>query len=387
MQKVSYKEHFDYSLVTAILPRQTSGHVIEQVMASGAANAMAINARGTLIKDKWYHSFLPSLSPEQEIVRFLVPNSETDHLMEQVVMLGKLKQFGAGSIYCHNCEELYCSNDFPLWKAGNYRFESVSFDIRFKKDLVAILYIAQKEQTEAITRAAIRAGSQGPTISYLEGIGLRDRLGILRITKKPEKELIMAVVDRYDFDAVFQAMADAGKVDQPGSGFLFQVPVTKGLTNLASIFHAEKHSASIQQMVKAIDDLQGSTHWRANRLLIHDKKVSDWQHGKNVIKNASLLGSICHRKDVEILLDTALQMGVPGSSLSYWRFIESKCEHTEAGKRINREFGFLSMILAPEKVAPLREAMQETSKEHKMRETCFLNYSIPLARTFRGKKI
>ena len=84
--------------------------------------------------------------------------------------------------------------------------------------------------------------------------------------------MITIVVDEYDVDAVFNAMAEAGKINEPGRGFVYQCPVKRGLTNLASVFNPEKHSASIQQIIRAMDGLHGSTDWRANQLLIHNAR-------------------------------------------------------------------------------------------------------------------
>ncbi|MEM6820404.1 MAG: hypothetical protein AAF558_00485 [Verrucomicrobiota bacterium] len=380
----TFSSHSDYSLVTAILPRQSTHRVLEEVLASGASHALTINARGTLMKERWYQSFLPTLSPEQEIIRFLVHNSEADHLMEQIVMVGKLRLYGAGSIYATPCCELTCADDYPLWRTGNYTFESVSFDIRFKKDLVALVQIAQKGEADVIARAAIKAGAQGPTISYIRGIGLRDRLGILRITKKPEKELIVVVVDKYDLEAVFEAMARAGQVGLPGRGFLYQVPLSKGLTNLASVFNPEKHSASVQQIIRAIDEMQGDTHWRANQLLIHDPKAVEFKRDtRGIIKDSVVFNVLCHRKDTEILLDNALSFGVPGASVSNWRCAESQAKQTKGGLRLNREFGNISMILSEEVIAPLQKSLKAAICKHEMKETCFFSYDAPIAKTFQ----
>ncbi|MEM9444593.1 MAG: P-II family nitrogen regulator [Verrucomicrobiota bacterium] len=380
--KVFHNRH-GYCLVTAILPRHSTHRVLEEVLESGAAYAFTINARGSLIKNRWYQSFFPTLSPEQEILNFMLPLSDADHLMEQIVMAGNLRNYGAGSIFAVQFNELICAEDYPLWEAGKYTYESTSYDIRFKKNLVAIHHIAQKEDTDAITRAAIHAGAQGLTISFMRGIGIRDRLGLLRVTKNHEKELITVVVDEYDVDAIFQAMAQAGHVDQAGRGFVYQMPICKGLTNLSSVFHPEKHSASIQQIVRAIDEIQGNTHWRANQLLIHDPKASEFKDdNRHTIKKAVALGAVCHRKDTEMLLDKALEFGVPGASVGNWRLAEAKAKCTEGGLRMNREFSCIMMILDAEVIDPLRDVLQEVISDSGMKETCFFTIPAPIAKTF-----
>ncbi|MEM7396985.1 MAG: P-II family nitrogen regulator, partial [Verrucomicrobiota bacterium] len=220
--------------MTAILARASAKAVVDTILHSGSAHVLAMNARGSLMKEKWWHFFLPTLSPEQEILSFLVPESDTDHLMEEIAMAGKLNLYGSGAIYAINCDMYAPADDFPQWKPGRYQFVSEDFDIRFKENLVALTHIVDRGETDAIVKAAIKAGSQGPTISYVRGYGLRDRLGLLRITKNHDKEMITAVVDECDVDAVFDAMAEAGKINEPGRGYIYKSSVKRGLTNLAS---------------------------------------------------------------------------------------------------------------------------------------------------------
>ncbi len=379
----AFQTHYQHALVTAILPRQSLGRVLSEVLASGATQAMGVSARGALLQQKWYESLLPAIAPEQEMLHFLVPESEVDVLMEQIVMVGKLRLFGAGAIYAVPCEELTCSADFPLWMPGHYRFQSESFDIKFKTGLLALVHITDRAAAAPIAQAALKAGAGGATITYVRGYGLRDRLGLLRITKSHDKELITVVVDEYDRDAVFEAMAVAGRVDQPGRGLIYQLPISKGLTNLASVFQPSKHSASIQQMVRAIDEMQGGTDWRANPLLMHDPKARDFGGQRpNTSRDLKMLNILSRRKDSEMLVKFLFDYGIGGASVSNWRFTDANCEQTHGGLRLNREFGSISLILAPHEVAPLTEALQQKILENEIPETCLLTHSIPFARTF-----
>ncbi|MEM7010609.1 MAG: hypothetical protein AAF585_03905 [Verrucomicrobiota bacterium] len=382
-----FREFEDYSLVTAILPQSSTRKVLEAILSSGAPHALAANARGSIIKNYWYQSLLPALSPEQEILSFLVPNEECDHLMEQVVMEGKLQQFGAGSIYATPCDHLTCANDFPIWTPGGYSFESVSYDIQFKKELSALVLITEKGAADGIARAAIRAGSPGPTISYVRGYGLLYRLWLLRITKTHDKEQITAVVDRYDVDAVFEAMAQAGKIDRPGRGILYEVPISKGLTNLASVFHAQKHSASIQQIVRAIDEIQGGADWRANHLLIHDPEAEEIKaHSKQVIKTRCIFTILCHRKDTDDLLKKSLNCGVPGASIRYWRFAQANAEHTTGGQRINQETGSITMIVDSDKAPDLQRVLREYIVQKELKQACIFSHAASAMKTYISSK-
>ncbi|MDF1756159.1 MAG: P-II family nitrogen regulator [Verrucomicrobiales bacterium] len=372
-----------YSRVTAILPRQSTLKVLKEVMDSGAAHAMTTGGRGSIIQENWYQSLLPTLSPEHDMLRFLAPTSDTDHLMEQIALVGNLRHYGGGSIFATPCLDLSCSETFPVWHPGEYTFESVSFDIVFKQDLTAIILVTDRNSADGICRAAIKAGAQGPSITFVRGYGLRDRLGLLRITKSHDKEMITVVVDKYDLDAIFQAMAQAGRVDQPGRGLIYQVPISKGLTNLASVFQARKHSASIQQIIRAIDDLQGNTDWRANQLLIHDPKAEEFAaNTQGVTKNLISLNVIARRKDVEMLLQYILGIGVKGASVSNWRLIEGDAAETKGGSRINHEVGCLTMLVPRSKSASLVEQIRDRLEENDYRGSCIFSTEVPVAKTF-----
>jgi nitrogen regulatory protein PII len=379
----SFSTSVSYSFVTAILPRSTAGLVTQEVLQSGAAHVLSMNSRGALIQQHWYQSFLPAVSLEQEMLHFLVPSEEADRLMEQIVIVGKLQLYGAGAIFATPCEEFFCSEDYPLWTAGGYQFESKSFDIRFKQELIALTHIADRGFAETIARAAIKAGSQGATISYVRGYGLRDRLGLLRITKQHDKELITVVVDKFDLEAVFQSMAQTGKVDQPGRGFVYQLPVSKGLTNLASVFMPQKHSVSIQQMIKAIDALHGGTHWRANPLQIHDSRAREFaSNNQGVSRDITLLNVVCQRKDSETIFKSFLGHGCSGATVYNWRLAEPNSVTNATTLRVNRELGCIALVVPNGKVTALLELFRALVTAHEMKCTCCFTQRVPLAKSF-----
>ena len=372
-----------YSRVTAILPRQSTLKVLAEVMESRAAHAMTTGARGSVIKENWYQSLLPTLSPEHDMVRFFVPNSDIDHLMEQIALVGNLQHYGGGSIFATTCLDLRRSKSFPTWRPDEYTFESVSFDIVFKRDLIAIILVTDRDGADGICRAAIKAGAQGPSITFVRGYGLRDRLGLLRITKSHDKEMITVVVDQYDFDAVFQAMAQAGRIDQPGRGIIYQIPIFKGLTNLASVFQAKKHSASIQQIIRAVDELQGNTNWRANQLLIHDPKAEEFAADtEGVTRDLVSLNVIARRKDVEIILQYLLSIGIKGASVSNWRLVEGDAAQTRGGARINHEAVCLTMLVPGAKTASLVEQIEGRLEDSDYTGVCIFTTEVPMAKTF-----
>ena len=87
----------------------------------------------------------------------------------------------------------------------------------------------------------MQSGAPGPTVTFGEGGGVRDKIPLLRITKGPEKEFVWCVVEKSDADDIFSSMARAGKITEPGRGFMYSIPVHNGLINVSSTVSSSAH--------------------------------------------------------------------------------------------------------------------------------------------------
>lgn len=87
--------------------------------------------------------------------------------------------------------------------------------------LEMITIIVQRGMGNTVAKAAIDAGAQATTISFARGTGIRERLKFFGIAIHPEKEVIFTVVPQSVSDKVYDAMAKAGKLHEPGMGFIF----------------------------------------------------------------------------------------------------------------------------------------------------------------------
>ncbi len=101
---------------------------------------------------------------------------------------------------------------------------------RYLTDLRLITCIVERGKADDVAKAAMAAGAPAATIYFARGSGIRERLSLmLKIAISPEKEVIDTVVPREVSEAVFQAMVDAGRLETPGKGFIFMLPVSKAL--------------------------------------------------------------------------------------------------------------------------------------------------------------
>ncbi|MCO5069246.1 MAG: P-II family nitrogen regulator [Kiritimatiellae bacterium] len=109
------------------------------------------------------------------------------------------------------------------------------------KALKLILAIVQRGRADDLVKAAIRAGAPAATVWHGRGQGIRERLGLLGLAIQPEKEVVLTVVEEWLLDAVVAAMVKEGKLDQPGIGIIFVLPVERAVGMVAT---AEQGSAA-----------------------------------------------------------------------------------------------------------------------------------------------
>jgi nitrogen regulatory protein PII len=96
-------------------------------------------------------------------------------------------------------------------------------------NLQLITCILQRGKADTVVDAAIEAGAPAATVSFGRGTGIRQRLGLLKFAISPEKEIIEIIVPDEKADHVFGAMVKVGKLDTPGMGLIYMMPVSKAL--------------------------------------------------------------------------------------------------------------------------------------------------------------
>lgn len=380
------------SVVAAILPPSSARPVIDHLFAAGERNAFVTNARGSLRRAHWTQRFLPLVGSEKEILRFLVPDDQVDSVLRQIVDIGGLRYPGSGAVYAVPCDALYHSPDFPIW-AGLESDDNIEVNasLSLRENLAAISCIVEPEQTENISRAAMQAGAHGPVVSYCEGRGLRDRLGWLRITKRATKEWLSLIVDNADVEAVVEAMQTAGRMDMPGRGFLYRMPVQKGIVNLASTVGSQRHAADLPQIIAALDELMGHSDWRRRPVVRLGSGaraagigLDDADSGGPVSIAHTRLTFIATQSHAHTLLDAATSAGATGANLMTTRLVEAESE-TTLGRRLNRERTWVQTVVPKTHADTVLQAALSCAREEDMRESCFFSQPVSQIVTYQTR--
>lgn len=349
------------SVVTLCLPRHRAPAVVKSLFSEGNIHSTYLSgARGTLIQDKWYKSLLPMLNPELEMVQLIVPDPIVDYVMHQIIKHAQLYRSGAGLVYSTPCDDVYALGNYPLWPIDEPETPAQDATLTLQENLTAIHYINQGERTAAVCRAAINAGAHGPVVQYSRGVGLRDRLGWLRITSKTIKEVVSVLVDTVEADFIFAAMAEAAQVDRPGRGVIYRMPVQKGFINMDSVYSRARHTATMQQIIRAIDEIRGNKNWRDQGIIDNETaKIIDPRNLSTPGEHdpeLSRLSVIADRVSSTAIARFILRNGASGVNMNYLQL--HKAVNGEEEKQ-HRDLAHVRAILTTERALKLQHTMVE----------------------------
>ena len=100
-------------------------------------------------------------------------------------------------------------------------------EITVLTDASLITCVVQRGMGDKIVKAAQDAGAQGATVNYAQGVGVRERLGVMGLAIEVDKEVISIIVANDQADRIFEAMYLASNLDTPGMGIMTLGPLDK----------------------------------------------------------------------------------------------------------------------------------------------------------------
>jgi nitrogen regulatory protein PII len=352
---------------------------------AGVRHMLQSTSRGTLLNEGggFFQKMFPPPAPEQELIQCLVPRSKVGTVMEKAITAGGLNHIGGGAIFAMPClGDVQYSSDFPIFNTSDSSSESkseASIDVdELAVDMEAIICIVEIGTGELMAEAALKAGSAGPTITYGEGGGVRDKIRLLRLTKGPEKEIVIAVVEKGESDKVFSEMARAAKIAEPGRGFMYTTPVDHGLINISTTFSTGAAGASIEQIIAALDEIKGGKDWRMDAITAdtHTKAGKP----KLLTDLTPLVGLFClvHRDHYPAVYDAILNAGAGGVSGIFGILRDPQSD----GEGANEEWASIQTSIAPQMLEKVRDSIKEAIDANNIKRACLFTHSINKAATY-----
>ena len=218
--------------INIILNKELSPALVDDLHALGVKQFYVQVARTSILeKTNGISNFFnrSSLSTYPvEIISLFVDEKHEDSLMSYLTRKYDLKTPGKGSIYSQEITITHAHPDYITEQDINLK---IGQGENFFHQLMGIVCIVQRGEGDKINKIALNYGASVPATTYGEGSGVRDKLGLLRITIPPEKELTNLTISKHDAEAMMEMYITQGKLDEPGRGFAYLYPIKQGLVN------------------------------------------------------------------------------------------------------------------------------------------------------------
>jgi len=242
------------------------------------------------------------------IYRIYVPSEYEIGLVNRIVEATDLKIGGRGCILVQHIDHYHSSHisynteklDKLCGRAGRAP----------QREHALISCIVARGQGNSVAEALLELGICVPIVFYGTGVGLRDRLGLLRITVPIEKEILWFIVPASDAILVEKIIIPRAGLDIPGRGFLYTMYIHAPVVNLRVRHGKRAHAATMEQIIAALDEVRGSSDWRR----FGSRKLDSGSRNRSSSTRA--LFFIGEEGDVEIFRNIAIGNGARGATLN-----------------------------------------------------------------------
>jgi hypothetical protein len=242
--------------------------------------------------------------------RFYLPARFEQGVMRRIAGATDLKMGGRGCIFALRGS---------IWRGSPLVFDEEKLeavcgadDKLPGEDYALLCCTVSRGLGESLSAAILELGVCVPVVFFGTGMGLRDKLGLLRITIPVEKDVIWFLVPRSDAELVEKTLIPRARLDVPGHGFLYKVFVHAPVVNLLVRQGKRVHAATMEQVIAALDEVQGSSNWR--RL---GTKTGGFPEDKNKTGGSKGLFFIGEEEEVDIFRKTAMENGARGATLNH----------------------------------------------------------------------
>ncbi|HOG08145.1 MAG: hypothetical protein M0P04_10000 [Syntrophales bacterium] len=364
--------------ITGIVNRGEAVGVIEALAEHGIVDAHLAVGRSDVLHDKkWLFGASERTVIDEdpiEILTFLVDPALEDAALKLVLHAGRLGIAGRGMAFSETVELLWAHELCAENRTADF---TVASDIPLLSDLALVCCIAQRGEGDRMAMISLDTGTCVPAITFGQGTGVRDKMGLLRITIPAEKEVVHIVTDRHDAEGLMNLMIDVGDLDQPGKGFLYCAPLNRGIVNTKIKRGVTRHAASIEQIVSVIDELKGGTKWRRRSGTAESEDA-----GKAYLRDLTDLTMLCNEGRGPELVKAAMAAGAAGATIGRQRHVRPRQSPLS---RLSPARECCNMIVSPEQTPAIGEALRQAGAFDDETHGQVYARPVPKAFTYIGK--
>ena len=339
--------------ITALLNRSISKEVMDALREAGIIDLHLIPARSPVMERKrtgWSVFARGHMSEDPVDILFFIVDAEMEIPALQLIAEKALLHFpGRGSVFS---EEVKLALTHELCQENRVSLPQTDTSVHVAERLAGVFCIVQRGHGDSIARIPLESGISVPSIHFGIGRGVRDKMGLLRITIPADKEVIYTLASSYDTDLLMDRMIEVGKLDQPGKGFIYEIPLKRGIINMKVMRGDQKQAASIEQLVAAVDQLKGGAEWRRRSASLGKKGSKK----RNYIHHLVDLTLLCDGGTGVDLVKKALSSGAAGATIATLKHIRPADSPLCAISPVREE---CNMAVFENQLHPLLDALQE----------------------------
>ncbi|MDR1445795.1 MAG: hypothetical protein LBI90_02745 [Treponema sp.] len=290
--------------ITGLLDKTLADLALPEVFVQRAKQMFLVDRRGLF----GLHPATKQDESRALFYRFYVPPEYEQGVMRRITEATDLKMGGRGCIFAQR-------ND--IRRGTPLVFDKEKLEILCgpansvpPEDYALICCTVPRGIGESLSAAVLELGVCVPVVFFGYGVGLRDKLGLLRITIPVEKEIIWFLVPRSDTELVERTLIPRARLDVPGHGFLYKIFVHAPVVNLRVRQGKRVHAATMEQVIAALDEVQGSSDWRR----LGTKRS---ESGKSKKDNARGLFFIGEEEEVDSFRKISMENGAQGATLNH----------------------------------------------------------------------
>ena len=216
--------------------------------------------------------------------------------------------------------------------------------------LTNVVVVVARGEGDNVATVALEHGLCVPVLTFGLGSGLRDRLGLLRVTIPPEKEVAMLTIPEADAEVVVAMLAAALRIDRPGQGFVYALPVHSAMHSRPMRIGHQTHAATMEQIIDAVDRLHGGTGWRRRR----DQSRAAGSPAAHYLRTNDILEMVVDEESGSEFLDVAMEAGANGATTCRTSAVATSGDN-DAPLPLSRS----SLVLPQERVAAVVAALAE----------------------------
>lgn len=365
--------------ITIVARKEITSTVLEDLGSIGLEYGNSIAGRRDLLQErkglsKMFGTGKSILYDPITTITFLVSSGIEEAIINFIINKGGLNIPGKGSVF---------SKEVTLIKAHEQCQENKIQNIettmrRLFSDLTGICCIAHKGDGDLLGKVGLETGGGIPAITLGIGTGLRDKIGLWRVTIPAEKEIVNLVTTSHNVESVMEMMIDIGALDQPGKGFIYLYPIKMGLVDVKAYVGLRRQAASIEQIVTVIDEMKGDTKWRRREFSKY-RSAGKKRKYLNDLVNFTL---ICNEGRAPDLIKAAMAAGAGGATISKLNY--RRTEKSESNK-ISPAREISEMIISENQIERVAKALEENGALDE--NTCGQMFysTVPKAYTYTRK--